>query len=335
MNKFLITGGLQRGNASKLGEGHRFQKARLLEVDFDEKKNNTLLDYPGNQEYYPDKTPNILFTSATLQDGKLYLCTETEIFIYSYPALELLNKASHPFFQNVHHIAPVLNYVAVASTGLDMVILLDKETLEPVRFINPLGKDPWERFSRSVDYRKINSTKPHEIHPNFVFEINGEIWTTRFYQEDAVNIDDPTKRIDIGVDKVHDGHVVGDHIYFTTVNGCVVIANKHTLRIDDVIDLNKIDDIKTPLGWCRGLAISNGIAYVGFSQLRGTAIKENVAWALNYIGAKSKQRTRISAYNLKELKKVGEYILPKDSSNVIYSILGPDASLSCSSSDLV
>jgi hypothetical protein len=324
MNKFLITGGLQRSNASILDEGHRMMKGRLLELNFDDKNCKTLLDYPGNLECYPDETPNILFTSASLQDGKLYLCTETEIFIYSYPSLELINRTSHPFFQNVHHVAPVLDYLAVASTGLDMVILLDKDTLEPVRFINPSGKDPWKRFSRSVDYRKIHSTKPHEIHPNFVFEINGEIWTTRFYQHDAVNIDDPQKRIDLGVDKVHDGHVIGDHVYFTTVNGCVVVANKHTLKIDDIIDLNKIDNISAPLGWCRGLAISNGIAYVGFSSLRRTAIKENVAWALDYVGAKSKQSTRISAYNLAERKKMDEYILPKNSSNVIYSILDPD-----------
>ncbi len=321
MCKFLVTGGLQRKDACLRGEGHRFEKARLLAVDYDAGETRILIDYEGVPEFYPEETPNILFTAATLSGDKLYLCSETEIFVYSYPSMTLQKKTSHPFFQNVHHVTPVLGYIAVASTGLDLVVLLDQATLEPVKFINPLGKDPWHRFSSEVDYRKVNSTKPHDVHPNFVFENDDQIWVTRFNQRDAVCIDDPSKRIDIGIERIHDGHVIDDYVYFTSVNGCIVVANRFTYKVEEIIDLNLIEKKDIPLGWCRGMALIDGIAYVGFSRLRKTAIKENINWALKYLGVGRMLDTRISAYDLTDKKKVGEMVLPDDASNAIYSIL--------------
>jgi hypothetical protein len=320
-SRFIVTGGLQRANAVKLGEGRRFHTARLLSVDFNTRETSTLISYEGTPGCYPDEFPNILFTAATLDNNRLYLCAETEIFLYDYPSLRLLNKVSYPFFQNVHHVAPVLDYVGVASTGLDMVVLLDRNTLEPVRFINSLGKDPWHRFSRNVDYRLVHSTKPHESHPNFVFAVDDEVWATRFKQKDAISLDDPSKRIDIGIERVHDGHVMGDYAYFTTVNGNVVIANIHTRVIEDIIDLNQIEKQAGPLGWCRGLSIVDGLAYVGFSRLRDTVARENIKWAMGLVKSEKPMNTRICVYDLAERRKLDEYIMPRESTNVIYSVL--------------
>ena len=319
--RFIVTGGLQRDNAAKLGEGRRFHAARLLDVDLNTRQTSTLINYEGTPGCYPEESPNLLFTAATLDGNRLYLCTETEIFLYDYPSLRLLKQASHPFFQNVHHVAPVLDYVGVASTGLDLVILLDKNTLEPVRFINSLGKDPWHRFSREVDYRLVHSTKPHESHPNFVFSVDDEVWATRFNQKDAISLDDPSKRIDIGIERVHDGHVMGDYAYFTTVNGNIVIANVHTRVIEDIIDLNQIEKQTGPLGWCRGLSVINGLAYVGFSRLRNTATRENIKWVLGLVKSDTQMNTRICVYDLAKRSKVDEFTMPRESTNVIYSIL--------------
>ena len=89
---------------------------------------------------------------------------------------------------------------------------------------------PWTRFNRSTDYRKVESTKPHKSHPNFVFELDGDIWVTRFHQRDAIALNSSGKSIAIGVEKPHDGLVRGDRIYFSVVDGKIVIVNRHSLK---------------------------------------------------------------------------------------------------------
>ncbi len=318
---FLITGALQRADATKLGEGRRFSKAVLNRLDWSTGKAECLLSIDEGNEHYADDLPNLLFTSATLLGKKLYLCSETEVFVYEYPSMKLLNSCSLPHFQNIHHVTVCNGYVAVASTGLDLVIFLDMDTLEPVRFMHALGKEPWHRFSKDVDYRKVHSTKPHDAHPNFVFEIDGQPWATRFNQKDAVCLEDMNKRIDIGIERVHDGHVMGDYVYFTAVNGNVVIANKNTLKVEEVIDLNVLEKTDAPLGWCRGLAVNGDRMFVGFSRIRKTPIKENINWMLDFVGARDSFDTRVVEYDMVKKEKVTERILTKKISDVVYSVI--------------
>ncbi len=319
--KLLISGGAQRSDAAKKNEGHRYYEANLIKLDFDSCSYDIVLSKSDASENYPDKDPNITFTSATLVGKKLYICTETEVFIYSYPELNLINSASYPFFQNSHHISPVENMIGVASTGLDLVVLLDQETLEPVEFLNSLGKEPWHKFDKNIDYRKINSTKPHESHPNFIFELNGEVWTTRFNQKDAVCLRDMSKRINIGVERIHDGHVVDGYVYFTSVDGNIIIVDAATYKIKKIYKLNEMEKSDMPLGWCRGLLVKKNIAYVAFTQIRPTPIKENVKWLLSHIGRKNALPTRIVAYDLEKGQKIAECLLPKGVIDAVYSVL--------------
>jgi hypothetical protein len=141
---------------------------------------------------------------------------------------------------------------------------------------------PWTRFSRSVDYRKIETTKPHLSHPNFVFELNGETWVTRFTQRDAVSLNGSNGRIDIAMEKPHDGMLWGDYLVFTVVDGRLIIANRHTLRVDRVIDLRQIQDRNQQVlpAWCRGvLPVDARTMWVGFTRIRRTLFRENVRWA--------------------------------------------------------
>jgi len=324
MKKFLITGGQERkGNVEY--EGWRGSCAgKLLRVDFDTGKTEELVVLDQGGDNYPDDNPNLLFTAATLDGDTLWLCSETEAFEYSYPQLELKRKASYPCFQNIHHVATYGENIAVVSTGLDMVVLLSKETLEPVSYINVEGKDAWHRFSCDVDYRKIHSTKPHDSHPNLVFNLDGDLWATRFIQRDAVMLGNASCKISVS-DKcgIHDGHVVGGEIYFTSVNGAVIIVDLAERKVKERISLREIEGVSIPLAWCRGLHIDGDIAYVGFSHLRPTKLMDNIRWARNYVASKGAlTKTRIVAYDLKKKKKVGECFMPKNSVSSIYSIIG-------------
>jgi len=66
MTRLLVTGGTQRKNAFELPEGTRHHSAKLMLVDMENNKLELLILYEGNQFNYPDKTPNIIFTSGYL-----------------------------------------------------------------------------------------------------------------------------------------------------------------------------------------------------------------------------------------------------------------------------
>ena len=328
MDSFIITGAMTRPNASKLGEGKLYEKARLVRYHTEDRHTEILLEINEGGEHYPDETPNLEFTAATLSGDKLYLCTDTEVFIYSYPEIKLIKTASYPVFQNIHHIAPLGDVVAVTSTGLDSVVLLDKEDLSFKEIISVLDPNeyenaPWHKFSKTVDYRKVHSTKPHQAHPNHTFMLDDEIWVTRFNHRDAVCLRDVSQKIDLAIYGVHDGHVIGDYIYFTSVHGNIIIVDKYTRKVEEVIDLNVIEDVGMPLGWCRGFAMVNeNTAMIGYSKLRDTKIKENIAWVKEFVrGTTRLLHTRVVTYDLDKKEKIAEYLMPKGSIDAIYSII--------------
>ena len=297
--------------------------AKLLEIDLENNGWKTLIDYRAEGENYPDGEPNSIFVSSTIYEEKIYLCTSTELFVYSYPELKLLASVSYPFFQNLHHVLVHKEQVVVVSTGLDLIVFLDKLSLEPVGFKHAMGKDPWHKYSQDVDYRKFVTLKPHESHPNFAFPMNDALWVTRFNQKDAVAIDNMNDAISIDVERVHDGYVHNEKVYFTSVNGCVAIADCRTRKLIEVIDLNEIENSGGPLGWCRGLLIEGDIAYVAFSKIRDTKAKENLKWALGKFRTKAESKTKVAVYDLAKKTKLAEMLMPANSINAIYSVLAP------------
>lgn len=275
--KFLVTGGEQRRLAVWGEEWHVYRQAVLLRIDWESGALQRVLEYESPLDCIPGDNSAVVFKAASLHTDRLYLCTQTEVLIYEYPSLRLIHRVSLPCFNDNHHVDVIKGRLAVVSTGLDMVVFLD-DRYQPVEYINVLGRKPWEKFSSSVDYRLVESTKPHDSHPNYIFEIDDEVWVTRFEQKDAVCLRDQTKRIDIGIERPHDGRVVGDHVFFTTVNGTVCVAHKHTLKIEAVYDLKQAYEQSNPLGWCRGVHVEGDRLFVGFSSLRNTKLRENLAW---------------------------------------------------------
>jgi hypothetical protein len=70
-----------------------------------------------------------------------------------------------------------------------------------------------------------------------------------------VSLIDRSRRIDIGLERLHDGLVHDGRVYFTTVNGQVAIADTTSLRVIEVIDLTRAHPQDMLLGWARGLMI--------------------------------------------------------------------------------
>jgi len=204
-------------------------------------------------------------------------------------------------------------------TGLDMVVELSMEG-EILREWDVLGEPLWTRFSREVDYRLVPTTKPHRSHPNHVFQIGEEIFVTRLHQRDAISLSDPLRRIEIAVQRPHDGLPAGDSVYFTTVDGHVVIADQKSLKVKKVVDLTRINGSEDQvLGWCRGLLpIDERFVWVGFTYVRPTKFKENLAWIKN--GMVKRKPSHMALYDFERETCVQEIPLEPHGIGVVYSM---------------
>ncbi len=325
----LVTGGEQRENAAWHPEYHHYRKGVLAAVDLESRTAVRLVEHVTAPELCADKLPSIVFKSATLAGDRLYLTTETEVLVLSYPALRLIRHLSHPAFNDVHHVVPYRGGLLVACSGLDLVIAFDAD-FQAVEYLPVLDEPAWSRFSPLVDYRRVQSTKPHRAHPNFLFVLDGEPWVTRAQQMDAICLRDPSKRIEIGIALVHDGIVVGDYVFFTAVNGHIAVAHARTHKLECLIDLAEISGVETPLGWSRGLLIEGSRAWVGFSRLRPTRFYENLRWFKRQVTARGDAPaavlpTRIARYDLARRALLDEFDLESAGLGSLFSILPHDA----------
>ena len=326
MNRFLISGGRLRSTLfRKLEEWQSCDRAHIIELDAAANQSRTCVEYISPPDACPDELPAILFKSASIRGDRLYACTSTEVLVYSLPTFRVEHYVSLPCFNDLHHVAPTSRgTLLVVSTGLDLVVEVTP-TGDLIREWSVLGEDTWARFSRSTDYRKVATTKPHKSHPNHVFEIGNDVWATRLQQRDAICLTTPGPRIDIAVQRPHDGYVFGDRIYFTTVDGHIVIASTKTLQIEQVIDLNQMNGHpEQSLGWCRGvLPIDERRLWVGFTRVRPTKFAENVAWIKH--GTKHRP-SHVALYDLERKVCEKEIELEPHGIGVVFSLLpAPEA----------
>jgi len=324
-SELYVVGGEQRaprGVTAGVADWYRFKRAIILKVDAESGSSRLVAEHVSPPEARPTDDPAILFKSSSLTGDRLYACTQTEVLVYRLPDLELLHYISLPFFNDLHHVIETpAGTLLIAVSGLDMVVELRLDGTV-VNEWSAIATSPWERFSREMDYRPVPTTKPHAAHPNQVFLIGQEPWATRFEKRDAVSLTDPSRRIDIAIERPHDGVVHGTDVYFTTVDGHIVIADTATLRVRDVIDLASMHPQTALLGWTRGIHVEGSRVWVGFSRIRPTKIRENVGWVLR--GFRKDVGTHIGCYDLDARKCVKQIMLEEAGLGAVFSILPAD-----------
>ena len=285
MAKLYVLGGRQRKVGIKpptfQDEWYLYEAALILEVDCDTGAARTCVEYETPREARAGEQRAGNFHSGALIGNTLYTCTMTEVLIYRVPEFKQVGYISLPCFNDLHHVTPALDgHLLVVSTGLDMVLKVTPAG-EAVREWCVTDETPWSRFSRAVDYRRVITTRPHLAHPNFVFELEDELWVTRFEQGDTICLNKPGKRIALDVYRPHDGLVCGERILFTGVEGKVVVVDRRTLAVQQIIDLRTIQDRGQEIlpAWCRGLfPVDERTLWVGFTRIRQTLLRENVRW---------------------------------------------------------
>jgi hypothetical protein len=244
-------------------EWNLYETALILEVDTQTGSTTSRLEYKTPPEARATEQSSVLFKAGAVVGEKMYTCTPTEVLILSMSSPDshfpttFLYRASTTciiWFQTL------MGTCSWASTGLDMVLRVDASG-KVLQEWNTLGQNPWGRSALDVHYRKVKSTKPCPSHPNFAFKLKGQIWVTRFEQRDAICLTEPRKRIDIAIEAPHGGHVCGEYIHFTTVDGHIVFAGRDSLQVERAVDLAAVNGREMLLGaevFCASTRTSSG-----------------------------------------------------------------------------
>lgn len=328
MSKLYILGGKQRRlgmeEPTERDEWCLYDTAIILELDTQSGSVRTCVEYQSPFYARAGSNSAASFHAGVLINNLLYTCTTTEVLIFRLPTFERVGYISLPCFNDLHHVTRSSDgSLLIVNTGLEMVLRVTPEG-EVLNEWSVLGEDTWSRFSRHIDYRKVESTKPHRSHPNFVFELDGEIWATRFHQRDAICLTRSGKRIEIGGESPHDGLVWGDRILFTAVDGKVVIVNRHSLTVEQSVNLRHIQDRdqQTLPAWCRGLSpVDERRIWVGFTRIRKTLFREHVRWVKSILREGTVvMPTHISLFDIVDKKCLTQFDLEPYRMNTIFAI---------------
>lgn len=300
--RFLLTGG--RSRARGADADHQCDAGMVVELDTETRSVEVRFVYESPDEVRAEADASIVFKAGHVVDGRLYLCTTTEVLVTPLDDVGRVERyVSHPWFNDVHHVRPGVDPadLLVVSTGLDAVLRVDP-TGDVADAWPVIDDDLWTRFDPDTDYRRVLSTKPHRSHPNHVYVDGDRVVVNRCHQRDAVTVDDRAVVIDYGaLDAVgHDGVIVGEHVFFTSVNGRVAVFDRSTGTHRTTLDLDAITASDRPLGWCRGVApIDPHRWLVGFSRMRPTRWEENVSWAKAKLRGRGgpKAPTRVACYD--------------------------------------
>lgn len=325
MQSLYVLGGAQRPVFKDTQqEWFLFEKALVVRVDLETGASRVCLTHESPLEARADQQSSVLFKSGMVAGNRLYTCTSTEVLIYQVPDFKLLHYLSLPFFNDLHHVAPTPHgTLMLAVTGLDMVaeITTEGELLHTWGAVSePEG---WRPPDPRTDYRKVATLKPYKAHPNYVFWAQGEPWVSRGDRSDAICLGDPGRRIDLGTTEcVHDGWRRDGWLYFTSVDGHLIIVDEQRLTVEERIDLNAIgEEGKIGFSWCRGvLPVDERKVWVGFTRIRQTRWIEKVKW-IKHLAVGFPRPTSLALYDIVDRKMLQEIDLEPSGMHATFGAL--------------
>lgn len=321
MPRYFVSGGRQRpSHLLTREEWHAYEMAVLLELDTDSGAVRTVLQYQSPEGRRPVERPSFVFKAASWDGDHLLLCTQTEVVVFDPRAERVVRTVSHPWFNDVHHVARLGGRLHVVSTGLDALLLVDDAGV--VEHLLPAVEGaPWDRLDAAVDQRLVATTKPHRSHPNYVAAWGGALWLTRFEQRDVVRLSDGAAVL-LADDPVHDGVPADGGVWFTVVSGSVVVVDPSTATVRRRITLPVSE---RPLGWCRGVHVESDRLLLGYSRLRPTTLKQNLAWLRAPLGkAPEPLPTRVAAHDRQDGRLLEAWGLELAGMSSVFSILPAD-----------
>lgn len=209
----------------------------------------------------PDAPPHVghRFGAPGPDGDVVWLCTEREVL--AWPAGP---RWSRPAFADLHHVAPTPDGLLAVATGAGGLVDVRSGTFHPAR---PGADAPTTdlRFAETHD----------AAHPNHVWAWRGQTWVTRGAAGDVLPLRGGAP-IRVAEVVVHDGVPAPDGVWLTAVDGRLLRVDPDAGRVAEEVRIG--DGASGPLGWCRGLCLDGELAHVGFTRLRATRWRRNLAW---------------------------------------------------------
>jgi len=316
--------GVPYKDVHKKNEGFRYNGAVVQFINWENKQVDNEIKYLSPVENI-GMGLSMMFKGAYRSGEDLWIVTNTEVLQYEMTNNKLVSVFSDPSFNDLHGVYVNNEEIYICNTGLEIVQCMNTKG-EITNQWNIAEYPTWDRFDKEVDYRKIATTKPHEVHINHIFNLDGEMWVNLGSQRKAQSLDNKDRIIDLdsmfGVDEkvlCHDGLVKGDFIYFTSVNGSLVIVSKQTLKVEERIDLNKSANLNKVIGWTRGCEVIGTKAYIGVSKMRHSKFKDYTKWIVK--GDKVSLPSSILEVDLLTKDIVDIYEIENHSGAGVYSII--------------
>ena len=322
---FIISMGIPAKNYRKLKEGFRYDGAVIHVIDWKRKRVIKEITYKSPPEHL-GRGMSMQFKGASIYNGeKYYVVTNTEVLCYDICGWKLVDVYSQRDFNDLHSVLRVKDKIYVCNTGLEIVQVFSSDWML-LDEINLCSVPTWDRFDRFKDYRRVPTTKPHEVHVNHLFVLGGHVFATRGQKQDVVDLLDMSTKIQLSKEQdhkniilCHDGLVKGDRIFFTQVDGRILEVERGNLNNVSVLDLNSLNSTRKKLGWVRGLEVVDDFAFVGTSKMRGSRFKEYTEWAVK--GSRKAMPSSIIQVDLRRKRIVDYYELERYKGHAIYTIL--------------
>lgn len=323
MGGYYITGGMQeRHHAVLSGDRFLYEAGVLAYLDTDTGELRQVFKYRAPDAIMPTVGGAHIFKAASWDGPNLLLCGLTEVLIFDPVAEKVIHRLTHPWMNDVHHVERIDGRIHVASTGVDAILVFDEDDKELVECVGVLPDAPWGYLDRTVDYRLVASTQPHRAHPNFVTKVGGARWVSRPRQRELWCMDTPDRAIRIAENKIHDIIPADGLAWCTVVEGQLVGVDLEAGKVVERLVLPNDDPHGIPLGWCRSLVVEPERFLVGFSRLRRTTLRENLAWVRSSLGGKkSAQPTRIVAFNRQGTRELESWRVDGVGLDAVFSIL--------------
>lgn len=291
--RLWLAGGRQRRAAGVADRDHRglYDLAVLAALDPATGALETALTWRSPGPCDPDRVGHRFGAPSADGDG-LVLCTERDVLRIRDG--EVTERWTHPWMADLHHARSVDGRLVAVSTGADGVLGQDG------MFRSVVGGSAPSEDLRCVERRD-------RAHPNHVAVALGRTWVTRGTLGDVLCLEDG-RVVPIADVIVHDGWVEGDHAWFTAVDGRLLQVDLALGRVVRTLRLEADGD--EPLGWCRGLAVCDGVAWVGFSRLRATRLRRNLAWVRGRLRGRpfaTRRPTRVEGYRLADGRRIASF----------------------------
>lgn len=322
--RLIISMGFPKSDFNKHEEGFRFDGAVIQVIDWEKKSVVREIKFTSPEENIGNGLSR-QFKGASIYNGNYFVVTNTEVLIYEMQDWQVKKVITHPLFNDLHGVLATQDHIHVCNTGLEMIQSVDYEG-NILNEINLASTPTFERFDRDIDYRQVASTKPHEVHVNHLFLLDGSLWATLGTQRKAVNVNDFSDQLVFDnlfmegqMILCHDGIVKNDNVIFTTVNGHLIIMNWRENKVVCDIDFSELNFNNRAFGWMRGMEIVDDSVFIGLTKLRNSKFKEYTNWFLK--NEKIIMPSSVIEYSMKKEKIVDWYEIENNNGSAIYTII--------------